>query len=223
VDTDSDFLPRLWATRKIGHLLDEVRLRDGEAKKELVDQIIALSKEFGVLTPYTAYFVPEPGTELRRSDGPVSSAGTKFDRITTMRPSARMGESAVNASQGARGQRTQNQVGNVYTYADKAGAERKRDEALAQRIQNVASRTFYQVGPVWTDATYDAKKQKQVVQVRLYSPAYFALVRRNADLAKWASVGEQVLVAANATQAVQFGPEGRESLTDAELKALAGK
>lgn len=235
VDTDSDFLPRLWATRKIGYLLDEVRLRSGgDAKKEIVDQIIALSKEFGVLTPYTALFVPEPGREVTRpvalrsldsagGFGGLSRGGAAPADASRTYKRARVGESAVNNSQGARAQRTQNQVGNLYAYAGKAGAERANDEQLARRIQNVANRTFYQIGPVWTDATYDTAKQKQVVKVRLYSPAYFALTRRNADLAKWAALGEQVLVAANATQAVQFGPEGRENLTEAELKALAGK
>jgi hypothetical protein len=40
---------------------------------------------------------------------------------------------------------------------------------------------------------------------------------------KWAALGDEVLVAANATQAVRFGPTGKETLTEAELKALAGK
>jgi hypothetical protein len=138
-------------------------------------------------------------------------------------PAARTGESAVNASQDARAKRVQGQVGNRYTYAAKAGGERARDEALARRIQNVAGRTFYQVGSVWTDATYDAKKQNEIVKVKLYSPAYFALVRRNGDLARWAALGPQVLVRVSATQAVQFGDAGKETLTEAEITQWAGK
>ena len=93
---------------------------------------------------------------------------------------------------------------------------------MAKRIKNVSNRAFYQVGPVWQDATFDDKKQTQVVKVKLYSPAYFALTRRNAQLAKWASVGDNVLIAANATQAVQFSADGKENLTDKEVDALAG-
>ncbi|MBC7808672.1 MAG: hypothetical protein H7145_21265, partial [Akkermansiaceae bacterium] len=80
-----------------------------------------------------------------------------------------------------------------------------------------------QRGNQWTDATYDVKKQKQIVKVKLYSPAYFALTRRNADFAKWASLGDDVVITANATQAVQFAVDGKETLTDAEVKALAGR
>ncbi|MGB9881002.1 MAG: VIT domain-containing protein, partial [Anaerolineae bacterium] len=52
-----DFVPRLWATRKIGYLLKEIRLH-GE-NKELVDSIIALSVRYGIMTPYTSFLVDE--------------------------------------------------------------------------------------------------------------------------------------------------------------------
>jgi Ca-activated chloride channel family protein len=240
VDTDSDFLPRLWASRKIGYLMDEARLaKDEEAKKETIDQIIALSKEFGILTPYTALFVPEPAEggaprpvelQLRESlsrsgggfgGGISAGAAPALDAAVGGR-GARQGEVAVNASQASRAQRYQAVVGNSAAVKAKAGLEQKKDEELARRIQNVGSRAFYQVGSLWQDATYDAKKQKQIVKIKLYSPAYFALTRRNQSLAQWAALGENVLVTANATQAIQFGPEGKESLTESEVKELAG-
>ncbi|HEY52938.1 MAG TPA: VWA domain-containing protein [Caldilineae bacterium] len=49
---------RLWATRKIGTLLDQVR-RQG-ADQELIDAIVDLSKTYGIVTPYTSYLVMEP-------------------------------------------------------------------------------------------------------------------------------------------------------------------
>ena len=54
---ENDFIPRLWATRRVGYLLDEIRLR-GE-KGELKDEVIKLSKEYGIMTPYTSYLVLE--------------------------------------------------------------------------------------------------------------------------------------------------------------------
>ena len=38
---DHDFIPRLWATRRVGYLLDEIRLR-GE-NKELKDEVTTVS------------------------------------------------------------------------------------------------------------------------------------------------------------------------------------
>lgn len=60
--TDQGFLPRLWATRRIGFLLDEIRLR-GETP-ELKDEIVELARKYAVVTPYTAYLVTED--EARR-------------------------------------------------------------------------------------------------------------------------------------------------------------
>jgi Ca-activated chloride channel family protein len=217
--------------------MDDLRLRDNDAvKKEIVDQIISLSREFGVLTPYTALFVPEPG-----ADGPVpigvdnivnqsggfgggmgnARGGLSAYEAVSSAPAS--GAAAVDLSQSARGQRSQNQVGNVYAYRAKSSVAKGKDEEVAKRIQNVASRTFYQVGPLWTDANFDKARQKEIVKVKLYSDAYFALTRRNTDLAKWAALGDQVLIAANAKQAVQFGSEGKETLTEAEVISLAGK
>ena len=52
-----DFVPRLWAIRKVGYLLEEIRLR-GE-KPELREEIVALGKKYGIVTPYTSYLVVE--------------------------------------------------------------------------------------------------------------------------------------------------------------------
>jgi len=54
---DNDFIPRLWATRKVGYLLNEIRL-NGETQ-ELVEEIVALSKRYGIITPYTSFLILE--------------------------------------------------------------------------------------------------------------------------------------------------------------------
>jgi Ca-activated chloride channel family protein len=56
-ETENDWLPRLWATRKIGFLLDEIRLR-GE-HPELRTEVVSLARTFGVVTPYTSFLVVE--------------------------------------------------------------------------------------------------------------------------------------------------------------------
>ncbi len=66
-DLTHEFLPRLWATRKIGFLLDEIRLHG--QNKELIDTVVQLATKYGVVTPYTAYLVTEPGGIARRGRG----------------------------------------------------------------------------------------------------------------------------------------------------------
>ena len=57
--TGKDFVEQLWARRKVGYLLDQIRV-NGE-KKELVDEVVALAKRYGITTPYTSYLVVPDG------------------------------------------------------------------------------------------------------------------------------------------------------------------
>jgi Ca-activated chloride channel homolog len=52
-----EFIPRLWAARRVGYLLDEIRLH-GE-NRELKDEVVELARKYGIVTPYTAYLILE--------------------------------------------------------------------------------------------------------------------------------------------------------------------
>jgi Ca-activated chloride channel family protein len=52
---DFDFVPRLWATRRVGELLDRVRV-DGESPA-LVEEIRGLGFGYGLVTPYTTRII----------------------------------------------------------------------------------------------------------------------------------------------------------------------
>ena len=54
---DNEFVPRLWATRRVGYLLDEIRLH-GE-NSELRDEVTELARHYNIVTPYTAYLIVE--------------------------------------------------------------------------------------------------------------------------------------------------------------------
>jgi Ca-activated chloride channel family protein len=83
---DREFVEALWARRKVGYLLDQIRL-NGE-QKELMDEMLALAKKYGIATPYTSYLVvpdapvpvaalpaPVPGFHRPAADG-RGAAGT---------------------------------------------------------------------------------------------------------------------------------------------------
>jgi Ca-activated chloride channel family protein len=52
---DRDFVEHLWGRRKVGYLLDQIRA-NGE-KKELIEEVTALAKKYGIATPYTSYLI----------------------------------------------------------------------------------------------------------------------------------------------------------------------
>src|ERR1035437_4018580 len=55
--SDSEFIPRLRATRRVGYLLEEIRLH-GE-NSELRDEVTELAHKYSIVTPYTAYLILE--------------------------------------------------------------------------------------------------------------------------------------------------------------------
>ncbi|MBN1464701.1 VWA domain-containing protein, partial [candidate division KSB1 bacterium] len=57
------FVPRLWARAKIDYLLNEIAIY-GELQ-ELVDQVIALSLKFQILTPYTSFYADPNDTDVK--------------------------------------------------------------------------------------------------------------------------------------------------------------
>ena len=73
------FVERLWAMRRIGYLLDQVQL-SGESK-EVVDELIRLSKEYGIMTPYTAFLADE-NMPLNRPADMRLKAGAEMDRLS---------------------------------------------------------------------------------------------------------------------------------------------
>jgi Ca-activated chloride channel homolog len=62
------FVEHVWARRKVGYLLDQIRA-NGE-KKELVDETVALAKKYGITTPYTSWLiVPDAPVPVVRAPG----------------------------------------------------------------------------------------------------------------------------------------------------------
>lgn len=103
-----DFIPRLWAIRKVGYVLDEIRLR-GE-KPELKDEVILLGKKFGIVTPYTSYLVVE--------DVPMPVANNRPPPPPVQRP----------WDEGGRGPRGESMAREKSAFAPKPAAEPMKDD-----------------------------------------------------------------------------------------------
>jgi Ca-activated chloride channel family protein len=70
-EADREFVPRLWATRRVGHLLEQIR--DNGENNELKEEVTQLAKQYGIVTPYTSYLVTE--------DRPVLAGGAPAPRV----------------------------------------------------------------------------------------------------------------------------------------------
>jgi Ca-activated chloride channel family protein len=92
--SDHDFIPRLWATRRVGWLLDEIRLH-GE-NGELRDEVTQLARKYGIVTPYTAYLIVED--EARRGVAVNMRSMQEFDKDTTVLREAADSWKSLNSS-----------------------------------------------------------------------------------------------------------------------------
>ncbi len=169
-------LPRLWATRKIGALLNQVRLQGNNP--ELIDQIVKLSIRYGIVTPYTSYLVTEPMPLGAEAQNRV--AQDTYQMMATMAPAAPSGAEAVEkaAGQGALSQ------------ADVAAPV---SEDAGQRVRVVGGKTFVEAEGVWMDTAYDPDSM-QTQKVAFLSPDYFRLAADHPELAAALALGERVIV-----------------------------
>jgi Ca-activated chloride channel family protein len=83
-NSENEFIPRLWATRRVGYLLDEIRLR-GE-NSELRDEVTELARKYSIVTPYTAYLIMED--EGRRNVSMSARSFQGFERDVAARKEA---------------------------------------------------------------------------------------------------------------------------------------
>ncbi len=58
-DDSKEFVEPMWARRKVGSLLDQIRVK-GESK-ELKDEVVLLAKKYGITTPYTSWLIVPDG------------------------------------------------------------------------------------------------------------------------------------------------------------------
>ena len=139
---DNDFIPRLWATRRVGYLLDEIRLR-GEST-ELKDEVTDLARKYGLVTPYTAYLILED--EARRGV-PVAMQSVPQLREERLVMNA-MKDFSQRAGGGAGGDRS----GALAVTASRANQSFKlaANSAEASSGYADANRSFYNAGNIAT-------------------------------------------------------------------------
>ena len=209
----NDYIPRLWAARKLGELTRQVRLHG--ADPELVEAIRSTALRYGLLSEYTAYLVQEPGV----ADGePVRLRSP----VANVAPADATGQGAVQAAERAKAQRS------VASAADLEMAEARVEEDLVAStgsgvpLRVVAGRTFRLEDATGTDVWTELSRTDDTLPVEaieLYSPAFFDLMAELPELRAVVAELQPVVVKGRAI-AVRFGDEGATSLSDRELRRL---
>jgi Ca-activated chloride channel family protein len=168
-------IPRLWATRKIGYLLSQIRLEG--ANQEIIDQIVRLSIRYGIVTPYTSYLVTEeaPLGEAEQQ----RLANETLSKMLAMPTAAPSGQTAVQSAADAGAMQ------------GAASAPEIMGEA-SSTVRVSGARTFVLLKGKWIDTAYDPNTM-QTIAIDFLSPEYFDLVAAHPELADAFALGEQVI------------------------------
>jgi Ca-activated chloride channel family protein len=222
-NTDAnDYIPRLWASRKLGHLTRQI-WTEGETG-DLVEEIRRLALQYGLPSPYTSYLVEEPGVVADLPPGlrilPVAGRTGQGRRDGQLAPAPRLaatasGATAVRLAQEAR----------VLREAKTAEGLAQMEEEMADRLglvggtpaRVVAGRIFRLEDGVWRDAAHSTNTE--VVHIRAFSPAYFRLLEELRELRPVFRDLSSVLVAGRDVS-IQVDSTGDESLSDGRLDRL---
>ncbi len=188
--SDNEFLPHLWAMRRVGHLLDQIRL-NGESK-ELRDEIVDLGTRYGIVTPYTSYLVLEPGMRLQAGQ---SQGLTNLGVV----PTAPHGGPAPKSAAYEKPKEMPLAGRDAVTFSKEKEELLKADKVTpnspsANQIRQVAGKTFYLRDGVWTDSEFKAEDKLPVVTLKFASDDYFNLTEREPKLAECFALGQRVVV-----------------------------
>ncbi len=200
---DNDFIPALWATRRTGALLDKIRLY-GESK-ELVDEVTALARQYGIITPYTSYLILEDeGNRLSRNDltldqltlanipGTDALATQNKTEYNAMPQSSGSGSvqtsKELQALNNATSAADKNQGKSRMEYKDSQGQTRN----LTQNVRYLQGRAFYNSSEWWVDSTVQSLKTDKKIRIKFAGKTYFDLLKTNPKVAELLALGKNV-------------------------------
>ncbi|MDZ7289522.1 MAG: VIT and VWA domain-containing protein [candidate division KSB1 bacterium] len=208
-ERERDFVARLWATRRVGDLLEEMRL-NGE-NSELKNEVVALSKEFGLVTPYTSYLVREEEAVVSREQwqqdqsvfgmpnaGGVPHAPTKDVMIQSS------GAGAVQMSKSIR--------------AMKVAEVAPESEARSSGLVVIKGTTLrQQADGTWMDVEYRA--ETPAIKLVFASEAYFNFLRVFPEAREFCKLGNKVIFKFHG-KFLQIGDSGEKQVTEARWREI---
>jgi Ca-activated chloride channel family protein len=181
----NDFLPRLWATRRVGWLMEQVR-SNGE-QQELRDEIVDLGTRYGIVTPYTSYLALEPGAVARDVTSlPMNNQTSSGLRVLNAPSPAKVAEARATTGAAAVQQSKRAREQQEVTRVDK--------DSASAAVKNAGGKTFYLREGVWTDSEFKPGATFPETVVKFGSDEYFALLKQKPQLATFFSLGERVIV-----------------------------
>jgi Ca-activated chloride channel family protein len=178
-DGANSFIPRLWAARKIGYLLNQIRYQ-GE-NQEWVDAVISLSIRYGIITPYTSFLVEEE--QLFTEEGWSDAA----DELVREYSGPSVGAEAVDKADAESDLRAAESVPQPALPSESRGGIF--DEPV---LKIVGDKTFFRQNGIWIDSQYDLS-QMETIKIGFMTEVYYDLLHAKPEWGKYLALGERVI------------------------------
>ena len=209
-DTDA-FIGRLWATRRVGEIVDEIDLKG--KNEELIKELVELATRHGVVTQYTSFLADENADHNATVDN-RRMADTESDALAATSGRGAFGQRASNqalqnapspaatrsfglggmAPEEQESQARKRARGNAWYYS----AEDDRSH-VADNIRQIGRKTFFlrSAGNEqrWCDSTVNETEEKNAKPIKRFSREYFDLIAQHGrHVAQYLAVDDPVVI-----------------------------
>lgn len=181
----TSYIPRLWATRKIGYLLSQIRLK-GE-NQEWVDAIVQLSIKYGIITPYTSFLIEEG--DFLTGEGLEDAARDLMAQYS----GPAVGAEAVEKSDAESNLRS---AESFYHSEIQSGDF---DQGFYQPvIKYIEDKTFLYQNGLWIDTAFEPGST-DILKIGFGSQVYFDLLAARPSWGKYLALGDRLIFVAGDT------------------------
>jgi Ca-activated chloride channel family protein len=190
------FVERLWATRRIGELIDELDLNG--KNEELIAELVMLSTKHGILTPYTSFLADETVRPELASVGNAASASKQLDRLSAVSGAGGVVQRATKQMFKSTDQAYAPQSASGESYAAAPGgggygsatggipgsaSQQSESKLVRDSITVMNSQTLYRRGRMLVTpetASLDLEKDSsKITKLKRFTSEYFELVSKN--------------------------------------------
>jgi Ca-activated chloride channel family protein len=214
-DDTNAFVAKLWATRRVGDIIDELDLKG--RNEELVKELVALATEHGILTPYTSFMADETSNfhdiaensrrALSESDSLSETSGiyafAQRSAKAQLQNAAQVPAAGNSDPGGPGGDRFSVEAreklataGGGFFGGNSVYYNAKEDKsAVASNCRQIGRKTFFQRNGRLVDSSVTEAQEKSAKKIERFSREYFDLIERyGKQVAQYLALEEPVCI-----------------------------
>ncbi|MFQ5583449.1 MAG: VIT domain-containing protein [Calditrichia bacterium] len=203
-ETENKFIAKLWANRKVAHLLEQIRF-NGE-NPELVESIKNIALEYGIVTPYTSYLVTEQERELQQVRRDISMGSVAISKLRLsgkkeiLEYRGELDEESIGSAgfydamsaAPAEANKSSGKDAVVASRVMKSIAASEKEEDMLITVKRIYGKTFHLKNGYWVEKGLNLDTSADRI-ITFLSDDYFRLSKQNEQISKILALGEKVI------------------------------